>query len=166
MAAEEYCLCLLLSNPALRERARALECDHFETTENRSVFEAWQQEQDIERLRSSLDDPLAEHLDFLLSRPFPLVFPTMKKPSNVHSMSASSAARTPGTTSPVHDGDCAGTGATGTGLEAELATLDQAGLTSNEEFAPHLSAERPQRERQARLIHGDDSRRQFVGNPG
>ena len=135
MAAEEYCLCLLLSNPALRERARALECDHFETTENRSVFEAWQQEQDIERLRSSLDDPLAEHLDFLLSRPFPPGIPNDEETQQraldecILRLQERQARRRQFMMETALERE-----RQEQGLEAELATLDQAGLTSNEEL--------------------------------
>ena len=71
LSTEEYCLCLLLTNSSLRDCAGGLECQHFEATESRRLYEAWLEQPDIASLRSSLDAPLAEHLDFLLSRPFP-----------------------------------------------------------------------------------------------
>lgn len=75
-AVEEYCLCLLLTAPSLRERHQSLEADCFESTENRQLFEAWRRAPDTESLRLSLDDPLVEHLDFLLSKPFPPGIPS------------------------------------------------------------------------------------------
>jgi DNA primase len=71
LSTEDYCLFLLLTNSSLRECAGGLECEHFEATESRSLYEAWLEQPDTSVLRSSLDAPLAEHLDFLLSRPFP-----------------------------------------------------------------------------------------------
>ncbi len=71
LAAEEYCLYLLLTNPGLKGHAKALTSEHFESTENREIYDAWQGAEDVDRLRLSLDDPLAEHLDFLMSTPFP-----------------------------------------------------------------------------------------------
>lgn len=68
---EDYCLSLLLTNAALRDCAEGLECDHFETTENREIYEAWRLEGDRNQLASSLDASLAEHLDFLLAKPLP-----------------------------------------------------------------------------------------------
>lgn len=70
-ATEEYCLCLLLSKPELREHATGLDADLFETTENRQIYEKWCLDTDLEVVRASLDAPLAQHLDFLLSRSFP-----------------------------------------------------------------------------------------------
>lgn len=70
-ATEEYCLCLLLSKPELREHAEGLEADLFETTENRQIYEKWCSDTDLDVVRESLDAPLAEHLDFLLARSFP-----------------------------------------------------------------------------------------------
>ncbi len=67
---EDYCLTLLLKNPQLREAADGLESDHFETTENQHIYEAWRAGANEDGLRSSLDALLVEHLDYLLSRPF------------------------------------------------------------------------------------------------
>lgn len=38
---EEYCLCLLLQHPELRNKANELEPEHFERSENREIFMAW-----------------------------------------------------------------------------------------------------------------------------
>ncbi len=73
---EEYCLALLFTDPALRECTAGLEHEHFETTENRQIYEAWCSSQDPDQVRASLDAPLVEHLDFLLSRSFPPGIPS------------------------------------------------------------------------------------------
>jgi DNA primase len=70
-ATEEYCLCLLLTSPELRPFADGLTAEHFEATENRHVYEAWCSTEDLNELRAKLDTSLAEHLDYLLSEPFP-----------------------------------------------------------------------------------------------
>ncbi len=70
-ATEEYCLWLLLNNPDWKEHVDGLEADLFETTENRRIYEAWCSSADREEVRASLDAPLVEHLDFLLSKSFP-----------------------------------------------------------------------------------------------
>jgi DNA primase len=67
---EEYCLCLLLQHPELKEKARLLS-EHFEGTENRQVFLAWQSTPDAETLRLCLDVNLHHHLDSLLNRELP-----------------------------------------------------------------------------------------------
>ena len=68
---EEYCLSILMSNPGFRPLADELDASHFETTENRQLYEAWSKLPDIASLHSELDVSLAEHLDFLLSEPSP-----------------------------------------------------------------------------------------------
>ena len=75
-ATEEYCLCLLLTNPQLRPFADGLTAEHFEATENRHVYEAWCSTEDLDGLRGQLDASLREHLDYLLSEPFPAGIPT------------------------------------------------------------------------------------------
>ncbi len=74
-AVEEYCLRLLLTNPSLRSHAENLREEHFEATENAAIFRAWCTTDDANALRDSLDAPLAEHLDFILSQPFPAGIP-------------------------------------------------------------------------------------------
>jgi len=73
---EEYCLHLLLSRPEFRPLAEGFDAEHFETTENRQVYEAWNGASDMDSLRDSLDVSLAEHLDFLLSEPSPPRIPS------------------------------------------------------------------------------------------
>ncbi|HHE41442.1 MAG TPA: DNA primase [Dehalococcoidia bacterium] len=72
VATEEYCLCLLLHDHALLEaNNNGLSEDLFESTENAQIYKALLQVRDIEAIRSVLDASLNEHLDYLLSVPFP-----------------------------------------------------------------------------------------------
>jgi len=133
LAIEEYCLSLLLTTPNLRDRAGTLECEHFESTENRQLYEAWQKDGDADRLRSSLDDPLAEHLDFLLSKPFPPGIPcdeeTQKRALDecILRLQERQAKRHQFMMETTLERE-----RLEQGLDAELATLDDAGVTSNE----------------------------------
>ena len=68
---EEYCLCLLLQHPELRQRGSELLPDYFEGTENRELFLAWRDCPSVEMLRQSLDANLHEHLDSLMKRVLP-----------------------------------------------------------------------------------------------
>jgi DNA primase len=68
---EEYCLALLLQYPELRNSARELSPEHFESTENREVFVRWQHSSDISDLESKLDTSLLEHLYYLVKKVFP-----------------------------------------------------------------------------------------------
>jgi len=75
LSIEEYCLRLLLTNPGLRSSAESLSEEHFEATENSALFRAWSMSDDMDVVRASLDAPIAEHLDFVLSQPFPAGIP-------------------------------------------------------------------------------------------
>ena len=68
---EERCLALLLKYPELGPLAGELSGEHFECTENREVFTAWQHSPDVSVLRRGLDDSLDEHLCYLVDRAFP-----------------------------------------------------------------------------------------------
>ena len=68
---EEYCLCLLLQHPELRERGEQLLPEYFESTENRELFLAWRDSLGMEMLRQSLDVNLHHHLDSLINRALP-----------------------------------------------------------------------------------------------
>ncbi|MBN1152096.1 MAG: DNA primase [Dehalococcoidia bacterium] len=133
MAVEEYCLCLLLNHPALKQRPPGLEADQFESTENRQVYEAWCSNPDIDSLRSSLDDPLVEHLDFLLSHPFPPGIPSDAETQNraldecILRLQERQAKRHQFMMETTLERE-----RQEQGIEAELATLDKAGTTSNE----------------------------------
>ncbi len=66
---EEYCLALLLQYPELRQEARGLSAEHFESTENRELFIKWQRSEDISKLKEKLDANLLEHLNYLMNKP-------------------------------------------------------------------------------------------------
>ena len=68
---EEYCLCLLLQHPELREKGEGLLPQYFEGTENRELFLAWRDSPGMEILHHSLDVSLHEHLDSLVNRVLP-----------------------------------------------------------------------------------------------
>ncbi len=66
---EEYCLALLLQYPELRQLAQELSVEHFESTENREIFIKWQRTEDISKLKEKLDANLLEHLNYLMNKP-------------------------------------------------------------------------------------------------
>ncbi len=68
---EEYCLCLLFWHPELRDKAKELSPEHFERSENRELFLAWQRNPEPEAICQSLNPALHEHLQALLSRKQP-----------------------------------------------------------------------------------------------
>lgn len=68
---EEYCLSLLLKYPSLRGHQRDLRPDHFERSENREVFAAWQEKEDPGEMRDSIDPALHEHLEHLTEKDMP-----------------------------------------------------------------------------------------------
>jgi DNA primase len=68
---EEYCLTLLLQHPELKNDCRGLTPEYFENTENRVIFTAWQQVQDIALLKKSLDPTMHERIDYLATRAIP-----------------------------------------------------------------------------------------------
>jgi len=63
---EEYCLALLLQYPELRSQPPAPSPEYFESTENREIFTAWQEESDILSLRERIDPAIHEHLDGII----------------------------------------------------------------------------------------------------
>ncbi len=68
---EEYCLALLLQHPELKNDYRGLSPGYFENTENREIFTAWQQTNDLSSLKEGLDPAIHEHLDSLIHRNLP-----------------------------------------------------------------------------------------------
>jgi DNA primase len=66
---EEYCLCLLLRYPELRERAEKLSAEHFERSENQELFIAWRD--NPQAIEQGLDADLHEHLSALSNKPLP-----------------------------------------------------------------------------------------------
>lgn len=65
---EEYCLVLLLQHPELKSRNEGLSPEYFANSENREIFTAWQQANDLSSLRDGLDSAIWEHLDSLITR--------------------------------------------------------------------------------------------------
>ena len=72
---EEHCLALLLQYPELLPLTQELSLspEHFECTENREIFVAWQRSSEISNLESKFDRSLLEHLYYLLNENFPPV---------------------------------------------------------------------------------------------
>jgi DNA primase len=68
---EEYCLALLLQYPELRQIAKEVSADHFQSSDNRELLIRWQDSPDIPTLKDKLDFGLSEHLNYLLGKSFP-----------------------------------------------------------------------------------------------
>jgi len=68
---EEYCLALLLQHPELRDKGEGLLPEHFESSENREIFIAWQQANDLSSLKAQLDTALHEEVDALINKSLP-----------------------------------------------------------------------------------------------
>ncbi len=64
-ALEEHCLSLLLQHPWMRALAQNLTPAHFERSENREIFIAWQKSENPEGIRAKLDPVLEDHLQTL-----------------------------------------------------------------------------------------------------
>ncbi|GAI05922.1 unnamed protein product, partial [marine sediment metagenome] len=65
---EEYCLALLLQHPELKAGYQGPSPEYFENSENREIFTAWQQANDLSSLKDGLDSAIWEHLDSLITR--------------------------------------------------------------------------------------------------
>ncbi|MFC1903616.1 DNA primase [Chloroflexota bacterium] len=68
---EEGCLALLLLHPELKNADEELPPEYFENSENREIFIAWQQTDDLSALKENLDITIYEHLDSLVNRSLP-----------------------------------------------------------------------------------------------
>lgn len=68
---EEYALALLLQYPELKERHEVLSPEYFESSENREIFNAWLQVDDINTLKEYLDTVIHEHLDGIINKTVP-----------------------------------------------------------------------------------------------
>ncbi len=68
---EEHCLALLLQHPELKSRSEGLLPEYFENSENREIFIAWQQANDLPSLKEKLDAAIWEYLDALTSKNIP-----------------------------------------------------------------------------------------------
>ena len=65
---EEYCLALLLQHSELKSANEEISPEYFENSENREIFTAWQQANDLTALKGKLDIAIHEHLDSLINR--------------------------------------------------------------------------------------------------
>jgi len=68
---EEYCLALLLQHPELKARYQGPSPEYFENSENREIFIAWQQANNLSSLKDELDSAIWERLDFLITKSLP-----------------------------------------------------------------------------------------------
>jgi DNA primase len=69
---EEYCLCLLLQHPELRDKAKELEPEYFERIENREIFIAWRNTLNFDELLYTIDNiELQEHAKTLCGKVLP-----------------------------------------------------------------------------------------------
>ncbi|TRZ52135.1 MAG: DNA primase [Dehalococcoidia bacterium] len=68
---EEYCLALILQHPELKDKGEGLLPKHFQSSENREIFIAWQQANDLSSLKAQLDTALHEELDALINKSLP-----------------------------------------------------------------------------------------------
>ena len=69
---EEYCLCLLLQHPELRDKAKELEPEYFERSENSEIFIAWRNTLDFDGLLDIIDNiDLREHAKTLCGKVLP-----------------------------------------------------------------------------------------------
>jgi len=68
---EEYCLALLLQHAELKNRSESLLPEYFANIENREIFIAWHQANDLPSLKTQLDTAIHEHLDALITKSLP-----------------------------------------------------------------------------------------------
>jgi len=68
---EEYCLALLLQHSELKSANEEISPEYFENSENREIFTAWQQANDLTALKGNLDIAIHEHLESLINRDLP-----------------------------------------------------------------------------------------------
>jgi DNA primase len=68
---EEYCLSLLLQNPELRNQQQDISLEYFRNSENREIFNVWQEAADILSLKERIDPAIHEHLDAIINKSLP-----------------------------------------------------------------------------------------------
>jgi DNA primase len=68
---EEYCLTLLLQFPKLKSFKNKLKPEYFENSENREIFNAISQAEDLNAIKNSLDDTIWDYLDKLIKKEVP-----------------------------------------------------------------------------------------------
>ena len=79
---EEDCLALLLHYPELKNKSDALLLEYFQNSENREIFTAWQQSDDLSSLEGKLDITIHPHLDILINKNIPATSANMEKRYN------------------------------------------------------------------------------------
>jgi DNA primase len=65
---EEYCLALLLQHPELRNLSCNIMPKYFENSENREIFNSYQQNKHIHNIKDNLDNTIWEHFDNLTKK--------------------------------------------------------------------------------------------------
>ena len=70
---EEYALNLLLQYPDLKSRQEEIVAEYFEISENREIYNVWQDTDDISTVKETLDPALHEHYDKIINRKLPTV---------------------------------------------------------------------------------------------
>ena len=68
---EEYCLALLLRHPELKGQGECPLPEYFDNSENREIFLALQQVNDLDSLRDKLDTAIWEHLEAIANKDIP-----------------------------------------------------------------------------------------------
>ena len=68
---EEYCLALLLQHPELKASSQQPSPEHFENSENREIFVAWQEVDDLSSLKEELDPAIGGYVDLLATKGLP-----------------------------------------------------------------------------------------------
>ncbi len=68
---EEYILAILIQHPEMKAGAEGLVGEYFENSENRAIFDKWQQSADAATTAESLDSAIQEHFNALLKRRLP-----------------------------------------------------------------------------------------------
>ena len=68
---EEYLLALLLQHPELKNKLEDLSPEYFESSENREIFNTWQEVADVSSLKEKLDPAIHERLNVIMNRKLP-----------------------------------------------------------------------------------------------
>jgi len=68
---EENCLALLLKHPELKARSQEISPEYFESSDNREIFLAWQNVDDVSSLKDTLDHTIHDKLNSLLNKSIP-----------------------------------------------------------------------------------------------
>jgi hypothetical protein len=61
----------MLKYPEMKKRQEELSTEYFEISENREIFNVWQNAEDISTVKEALDPALREHYDKIINRELP-----------------------------------------------------------------------------------------------